>query len=38
MVADPSHAKQLSQYNKGKGRMLKYFVGQAMKVGEARSA
>lgn len=37
LVADPAHARQLKQYQQGKGRMKQYFLGQAMKETAGRA-
>lgn len=37
LVADPASERQLRQYVQGKGQMLGYFVGQAMKVTNGRA-
>lgn len=37
LVADPASDRQLRQYKRGKGQMLKYFVGQAMKATDGRA-
>jgi aspartyl-tRNA(Asn)/glutamyl-tRNA(Gln) amidotransferase subunit B len=37
LAADPGSEKQLRQYRQGKGQMMRYFVGQAMKVTNGRA-